>query len=221
MNNNQTPEHHDNQHSYLSPAGQQRREVMLSDLLDIMQSTHNKRRIQRKTTSIAIIVIIIISMSTIAIIQTQRSNSTINNRNNKLVENKINPDTITNEPSTENINTRIDISIVHTQSDILTKYTPSNNNANTPVIDFSSFIVSNQDNRNFRTEIEWIDDDNLLATLASMNRPTGLIRTKDSVRLTNDVVDKIYNDRNNDLNNGNQLNSLPETLRINTNTVSS
>lgn len=145
------------------------RQRIRDDLIVAMRDHHQRRRTRRRALATMILVI---SAGTLAILALGRNNVTPAPPV-ASDDGGGSPRATLPQPSPEITEPRHSIiTIVRTDPDILERYVPS-----------------------ATSKIETLSDETLLASLASLGRPTGLIRYDGQVRLTNDVTDDLEIDR--------------------------
>jgi len=148
----------------LSPAGRARRSAMLADLLGAMQTLHRRRRAQRRIVTAASCACILVAAVLLA--APLLNSRSVAPENDLRVENIPGPAPL---PAPELVN-----SVPHpplivritTDPAILDRY-----RADPPRI------------------VQRVGDEELLRTLAAIDRPAGLIRIGEEVRLTSPVTD--------------------------------
>ncbi len=144
------------------------RQRMRDDLITAMRAHHHRRRIRRRSLAT---VILVICAGTLAYVTLDRNNVTPTPpvvRNN----NDGSPLDALREPLPVISESRYSvITIVRTDPNILERYVSRSS-----------------------SKVEQLSDETLLAMLASLERPTGLIRYDGRVRLTADVTDSLERD---------------------------
>jgi len=150
----------DVQPEQLSPTGLARREAMLDELIGVVKRTRRARRVRRRMLAVSGCMGLLLMMGWVA-----RSGSPIPGEAPRIAE------TASDSPST----------IQHTTD-------PQRRHVVTLIVQTDPAVVERFRARP-RDSIVRIDDRMLLDALASIDRPAGLIRFGDRIRLTKPVTD--------------------------------
>ena len=157
----------------LSAMGQSRREDMLGELVESMDTLHRRRRIRRRVGTgvgfgIAALALVVFAGPSIF-------------RSEPVRVADIQPDLIV-EPGGRDLNGspgRMVIEIIQTRPEIVAQYAPR----------LSAPIHVQHVSPGLTSSVEVIGDQRLLQMLAQMGRPAGLVRADDKVWLTAPVTD--------------------------------
>jgi hypothetical protein len=154
----------DSPESSLTPQGHARREAMLAELTGSMRRTHRARRLRRRAINTAVLSLGVLVLARWGLVETARL------RESPRVADA--PSPRLNPPARNAPNGANSCSIAWIESD-------PNIVARLAARPTSRVVV--------------IDDLALVAVLAALDRPAGIIRTTDQVRLTADVTDEALN----------------------------
>ncbi|HUU82431.1 MAG TPA: hypothetical protein VM243_02900 [Phycisphaerae bacterium] len=144
----------------LSPTGRDRREAMLDELVRTMERTHRNRRTRRRVLGTTAVVCLLLLLVRLALPEASTPGSEPQiTRNDATVSDPIEPPPAPRRPAVVTV-------LVQTDPSVLDRFRAQPTH-----------------------RVVRIDDSQLVATLASINRPAGLIRFGDSLRLSTAVTD--------------------------------
>ncbi|MFG0251860.1 MAG: hypothetical protein ACF8NJ_03195 [Phycisphaerales bacterium JB038] len=153
----------------LTPAGETRRDAMLTELTGYMQQVHRGRRRRRRGGALALLV----ALSAVIAVAAMSGRSTPPPK--QIADNSPNGNSTVNSLPEAPVSL-VSVAIVKSDADVMDKYRAK-------VTTYSNIRV------------ERLDDETLLSELAAMGRPAGLVQMEGKTYLTADVADDAVRER--------------------------